>query len=96
VAYHLSKQAESDLVSIWEYTFHKWSKNQADRYLALLFDEMQYISENPTTGRDKNDIRTNYRCTQMKSHLIFYKQKDFASIEIIRILHQRVDIDSHL
>jgi len=96
VSYQLSKKAELDLINIWEYTFHKWSKKQADRYLGLLFNEMDYISKNPKTGKDQQEIREGYRYTQMKSHLIFYRETDTKIIEIVRILHQRMDTDSHL
>ncbi len=30
--YRISQQAIDDLNGIWVYTFHKWSKKQADRY----------------------------------------------------------------
>ncbi|MFT4875590.1 MAG: toxin ParE1/3/4 [Bacteroidia bacterium] len=96
MGYQLSKKAELDLINIWEYTFHKWSKKQADRYIKLLIDEIKFLSKNPKTGKDQQEIREGYQCTQMKSHLIFYKQKDKTSIEVIRVLHQRMDTDSHL
>ena len=48
--YKISQQALYDINDIWEYTFHKWSKEQADRYYNLIFDEIEYISENSHLG----------------------------------------------
>lgn len=39
-----SKKAFSDLEAIWQYTHERWSKEQADRYVNLLFDEIDYIA----------------------------------------------------
>jgi toxin ParE1/3/4 len=93
--YKISKEAGNDLGKIWLYTFENWSIEQADRYFNLLMNEIQYLSQNSLSGKDYNNIRKGYFCSKVKSHLIFYKvnsKKD--EIEIIRILHQRMDIDS--
>ena len=37
-----------------------------------------------------------YRVTKIKSHLIFYKKAEDDIVEIIRILHQRMDIKKRL
>ena len=38
--YRISKQAIDDLNDIWVYTFHKGSKEQADRYYDLIIGEI--------------------------------------------------------
>ena len=93
--YKISQQALFDLNDIWEYTFHKWSKEQADRYYNLIFDEIEYISENSHLGISYEHIRKNYRASKIKSHLVFYRIEN-KSIEIIRILHQRMDLKRRL
>lgn len=97
MGYKISVKASEDIENIWLYTFENWSVEQADRYVNLIIDEIEYIASNPNSGKDFNHIRKNYRCSKVKSHLIFYrlveKQKD---IEIIRILHQRMDIKNRL
>lgn len=95
--YKISKQAEIDLKNIWLYTFEKWSLKQADYYFDLIMDEIEYISKNPKTGKDYTDIMEGYYRSKVKSHFVFYKinlKED--QIEIIRILHQQMDIDSHI
>jgi toxin ParE1/3/4 len=93
--YRISKKAVADLDEIWFYTVEKWSLAQADRYYSLIFNEIDHICETPTTGRVMDHIRKGYRAAKVKSHLIFYRIVDEA-IEITRILHERMDIDSRL
>jgi toxin ParE1/3/4 len=95
--YRISKEALNDLEKIWLYTFEVWSKEQADHYFNLLMDEIEYLSENPKSGKDYNDIRKGYFRSRVKSHFIFYKiNLNNGKIEIIRILHQQMDISSRL
>ncbi|MCD9856032.1 type II toxin-antitoxin system RelE/ParE family toxin [Epilithonimonas sp. JDS] len=94
--YKISKQAEIDLENIWLYTFEEWSMEQADYYFDLLMDEIEYISENPKSGTDYSNVRKGYFRTRIKSHFIFYKiNLQEEKIEIIRILHQQMDVVSH-
>ena len=95
--YNISNEATKDLENIWLYTFETWSVDQADRYYNLLMDEIEYIAQNPDSGKDYSHIRKGYWTTRVKSHFIFYKIDIVRSrIEIIRILHQQVDIDTRL
>lgn len=95
--YRISKLASQDLENIWLFTFENWSVEQADRYYNLILDEIEYISEYPYSGKDYGEIRKGYFRTIIKSHLIFYKiNKKTDEIEIIRILHQRMDIETQL
>ncbi len=95
--YKISRQAEADLENIWLYTFEKWSPGQADYYLDVIIDEIEYISENPKSGTDYSDIRKGYFRSRVKSHFIFYKVNlKEETVEIIRILHQQMDIKSHI
>ena len=61
MTFKLSRKAEEDLEEIWLYTLKNWSKEQADRYLRLVFDEIEFISANPKTGQEFDDVRKNYR-----------------------------------
>ncbi|PVD50503.1 type II toxin-antitoxin system RelE/ParE family toxin [Terrimonas sp.] len=97
MSYKISVKASEDIENIWLYTFEHWSLEQADRYVNLIFDEIEYLADHPNSGKDFNYIRKNYRCSRVKSHIIFYRLIDKQSdIEIIRILHQRMDIGHRL
>jgi len=94
--YRISKQAIDDLNDIWAYTFHKWSKEQADRYYALIIGEIEFITDNYLVGKSAEQTRKNYRVTKIKSHLIFYRKVENEIVEIVRILHQRMDVKNRL
>lgn len=95
--FKISVKAAEDIESIWLYTLENWSKEQADRYVNLIFDEIEYIAQHPQAGKDVGHVIKNYRCSKVKSHLVFYKTIGTQeTIEIIRILHERMDIESRL
>ncbi len=93
--YILSKSANEDLENVWLYTFENWSIEQADRYLNLLFDEIEYLCLKPFSGFDFGKIRKGYFRSKVKSHFIFYKIRK-NEIMIIRVLHEMMDIESQL
>lgn len=97
MSYKLSVKASDDIESIWLYTYENWSLKQADRYINLIIDEIEYLADNPDSGKDFSHIRKNYRCAKVKSHLIFYRLINVnTDIEVIRVLHQRMDIENRL
>jgi len=93
--YSISDKAIADLEEIWRYTIKKWSVEQADRYYNLIFDKIDYICNNIDAGKSMSHIRQNYRAEKVKSHIIFYRVVN-DTIEIIRILHERMDIENRL
>ena len=94
--YRISQQAIEDLDKIWTYTLNKWSKEQADRYYDLIIAEIDFIADNYLIGKSAEQTRKNYRGTKIKSHLIFYRKVENEIVEIVRILHQRMDIKKRL
>ncbi|MBO2545669.1 type II toxin-antitoxin system RelE/ParE family toxin [Salegentibacter sp. BDJ18] len=94
--YGISQQAIEDLENIWFYTLKKWSRTQADRYYNLIIEEIEFVTDNFMTGKSAEQTRKNYRVTKVKSHLIFYRKTENNIIEIIRILHERMDIPRRL
>jgi toxin ParE1/3/4 len=94
--YRISKQAIVDLNDIWVYTFRKWSKEQADRYYDLIIEEIEFIANNYLIGKSAEQTRKNYGVTKIKAHLIFYRKVENDSVEIVRILHQRMDVKKRL
>jgi toxin ParE1/3/4 len=95
LTYVISKKAISDLEEIWLFTVEKWSVAQADRYYNLIFDEINFICQNSDSEKSMEHIRKGYRASKVKSHLIFYRILN-NTIEVIRILHERMDIENRL
>jgi len=94
--YSISEKANQDIEKIWLYTFENWSLEQADRYYNLILDEIEFISENFESGKSADYIKKGYRSSIVKSHIIFYKKSKRNSIEIIRVLHQKMDIENRI
>ena len=93
--FFISKKAVSDLEEIWLFTVEKWSTEPADRHYNLIFDEINYICKNINAGKSMEHVRKGYRASKVKSHLIFYRVIN-NTIEVIRILHERMDIENIL
>ena len=93
VVFH--ENAIEDLEEIWLYTFQNWSLEQADRYHSLIYKEIEFLAGKPGTGKDFSHIRKGYRSARIRSHFIFYKYSS-SEIEIIRILHESMDILNRL
>ena len=94
--FKLTNEAVKDLEEIWIYTYQNWSVEQADRYYNLIIDEIEFLSSNPLSGRSMDYIKEGYRVSKVKSHLVFYKIITNEAIEIIRILHQRMDVKNRM
>ncbi len=45
--YKLTNKAVEDLTHIWNYTFEKWSENQADTYYNMLLENCKELAGNP-------------------------------------------------
>jgi len=94
--FKFSNEAVRDLEEIWIYTKEIWSIEQADRYYNLIINEVEFISQNPSLGRDITCITDGYRSTKVKSHVIYYKIEEDGVILIVRILHQRMDVETRM
>ena len=94
--YKISLKAQSDLINIWEFTFENWSVEQADRYYELIIDKINQICQKPDIGKKYDYVREGYWGANVKSHIIFYKIRDQKLIEIIRVLHKRMDLEYRL
>ena len=91
----LSPKARGDLDAIWDYTAQRWDVDQAEDYLRLLGRSMNLLAASPELGGRIDDVRKGYRRFPSASHVIFYRIKP-GHIEVIRILHSRMDADRHL
>lgn len=94
--YKLSNEAQRDLEQIWLYTHENWSIEQADRYLNLIFNEIEYLCQKSNSAMNFDSIRKGYWRSKVNSHFIFYKISYTNELEIIRILHERMDIENQL
>lgn len=94
-SYRLTPAALRDLSSIWDYTAERWDEHQAETYVREIQSAIERIAGQPDRGRAVGEIRAGYRRYAIGSHLIFFTEQD-EGVDVIRILHQRVDPTRHL
>ena len=95
-SYFLTNKAVADLSNIWEYTVEVWSENQADKYYLELIESCKNIANNEVSGKNYLAIDNALFGLQVGRHIIFYRILDEENIEIIRFLHDRMDLKSRL
>ncbi len=93
--YRLTPAAQRDLSLIWDYTAERWDVVQAETYVNEIRAAIERVTEDPHRGRSCEEIRRGYRRYSIGSHLLFYFPHG-DGVDVIRILHQRMDPTRHL
>jgi toxin ParE1/3/4 len=96
MTYRLSPAARADLRSIWLYTDEIWGREQADRYIMSIEAACKSVADRQAKGRSADHFRQGYRMASVGSHYVFYKPSRDGGIDVIRVLHQRMNIRSRL
>ena len=93
--YALSPAAQADLENIWEYSLRHWGEAQTETYVRSIQTACESLAKDSIVSRSAEEIRTGYRKVSVGSHVMFFRiQQDV--VEIMRILHQSMDVDRHL
>ncbi|MCL6266615.1 type II toxin-antitoxin system RelE/ParE family toxin [Flagellimonas myxillae] len=90
------QRAIEDLNAIWEYTFTTWSESQADVYYNAIKFACKEIAANPLLGKVYAGISKDLLGLKSGKHIIFYHVVSENEIEIIRILHERMDLKNRI
>lgn len=93
--YRLTPAAQRDLSSIWDFTQERWDVRQAEKYIREIQDAIERVAADPDRGRARDEIREGYRSYAIGSHAVFYIPTSDC-VDIIRVLHQRMDTSRHL
>ncbi|HZT49191.1 MAG TPA: type II toxin-antitoxin system RelE/ParE family toxin [Hyphomicrobiaceae bacterium] len=93
--YVLSPRARADLEDIWAYSVKRWGTEQAEDYLRIVQKAIETVAEEPRRGRACDEVRRGYRKYAAGSHVLFYRSVK-GSIDIVPILHSRMDFKQHL
>lgn len=94
--YAFTPRARADLSEIWNYTARRWDPGQADRYIRQIEAVCADLAAGRKQGRSAASVRPGYFRCAAGSHVLFYKTGDAGTLEIVRILHQRMDVERHL
>ncbi|CAN7611595.1 type II toxin-antitoxin system RelE/ParE family toxin [Devosia sp. LjRoot16] len=92
IAYRLSPAAEADLVGIWDYTAQQWGKDQAASYVVAIRNRLDGIVAGRIPLRSAADVRPGYFKCAAGSHMIYFTRASDQTIDVIRILHQSMDV----
>ena len=92
----LTGKAKDDLKSIASYTQRKWGKEQRGIYLKQFDLAFHMLAENTEAGTACDYIKIGYRKFPSGSHIIFYRNTSEDCMEIVRILHKRMDVKKQL
>ena len=94
--FRLTKKAVEDLSEIWNYTIDTWSENQADYYYQMLLDSCQEIAAGRVIGKNYEGVFKWLLGIKAGKHIIFYRKVDIDIVEIVRILHEQMDLKNRI
>lgn len=90
------QKAIDDLNSIWTYTFYKWSEKQANKYYESIEFACLQIGKNTELGKSYDELNMDLFGVKSGKHIIFYQLISGNEVEVVRILHERMDFKSRL
>ncbi len=93
--FRLTRPAIRDLTEIGRYTRETWGEEQARRYRTAITARLKWLCWNKTLWRERPELREGVYTYPEQNHVIvFWEYED--GIEILRVLHQRMDLVSHV
>ncbi len=92
----LTHKAKSDLYAIAVFKAQRWGVKQRNLYIKQLDEAFHMLAESPELGKHCDDILPGYRKFPQGSHIVFYKTGSSYQIEVIRILHKSMDIETQI
>ncbi|HBP4588207.1 type II toxin-antitoxin system RelE/ParE family toxin [Pseudomonas aeruginosa] len=110
--YRISHDAQADIVDILRFTHNRFGDAARRRYQALIGAELEAVATDPQQigsisreelGTDLRSIHLVY-CRSMPKvgkvihprHFVFYRVATDQVLEVVRVLHDSMDLDQHL
>ena len=93
--YKLSAAATADLAGIRDYSAQSWGEARASTYLRDLRHRLRWLAAAPRRGKHRDDLMTGLLSYPQSSHVIYYRIGR-EEIEIVRVLHRRMDPVRHV
>lgn len=95
-AYLFTPAARTDLEEIWDYSVEQWGEEKAEAYIRQIRDACEALASGRKKGRAIDGIRPGYLKLAAGSHFLFFRFGNGGVIEVVRILHERMDVPAHL
>jgi toxin ParE1/3/4 len=93
--FKLTVRAKEDLKNIAYYTQEVWGLDQRNLYLRHIDNIFYRIAKFPEQGRICDNICQGYYKIGVGKHIIFYRQINKKEIQIVRVLHESMDIPNY-
>jgi toxin ParE1/3/4 len=91
----VAQAAQADLEDIARSTEAQWGAEQKQRYMSMLAARFLQLAHTPELGIARGDIKVGYRSLSAGRHIVFYRLGS-DHIEILRVLHERMDLHGHM
>ncbi len=91
----LLERAKTDLIEIWNYTASTWNVQQADHYIGIIHAALGRAASGVDKARDSENVRPSLKRIRCGSHFAFLVFRE-DSIQVVRVLHERMNFDDHL
>ena len=88
-SFRLTPKAKADLTEIRDYTRRTHGKAQCARYLLDLQTAFRQLAENPSLGRQCDNISPGLQRMEHAHHVVFFRSKPYG-VRIVRVLHERM------
>ena len=108
----LARPAQIDLANILATSAERWGAEGRQRYAAVLANAMRQIAAEPRgpLTRKRPDLRSGIRSFHVRHarhsaegakvrrsvHVLYYRVAEESVIEIVRVLHERMEPSRHL
>ena len=110
--FRLARPAQIDLANILATSAERWGAEAQQRYAAVLAAAMRQVAAEPhgPLSKKRPDLRSGIRSFHVRStrssadtakvrrpvHVLYYRVAEVGVIEIVRVLHERMDPNRHL
>jgi len=91
----ISAAARADLEDIGRHTERERGGAARRRYLSGIREHFTLLHATPGVGTPRDDIRPGYRSVVAGRHVVYYRETPDV-IEIVRVLHERMDMHRRL
>ena len=91
MGYHLSRQAEEDLIALFLDGVEHFGLAQAEAYHDLLANTFEFLADNPQAARLREEIDPPVRVHPVQSHLVVYRVDNEGGVLVIRVRHGHED-----
>jgi toxin ParE1/3/4 len=110
--FRLARPAQIDLANILSVSAERWGAEGRQRYAAVLAGAMRHVAAEPDgpLSRKRPDLRFGIRSLHVRHarrsaatakvrrpvHVLYYRVAQEGVIEIVRVLHEKMDPSRHL